>query len=75
MKNTSRRNFIEKSLQVATAGTALTVMTPGNSEAAVPKALPVFSHHVFFWLKNPNSESDKQELLSGLKSGESFLMV
>jgi hypothetical protein len=48
MKNTSRRNFIEKSLQVATAGTALTVMTPSNSEAAVPKALPVFSHHVFF---------------------------
>ncbi|MEY4962945.1 MAG: hypothetical protein RLZZ323_264 [Bacteroidota bacterium] len=25
-------------------------------------------HHVFFWLKNPNSEADKQELLSGLKT-------
>lgn len=25
-------------------------------------------HHVFFWLKNPASEADKQELISGLKT-------
>lgn len=25
-------------------------------------------HHVFFWLKNPNSEADKQELIKGLKT-------
>ncbi len=26
-----------------------------------------FIHHVYFWLKNPGSEADKQKLLSGLK--------
>jgi hypothetical protein len=25
-------------------------------------------HHVFFWLKNPQSEEDKQQLISGLKT-------
>jgi hypothetical protein len=24
-------------------------------------------HHVFFWLKNPSSESDKNELIEGLQ--------
>lgn len=67
MKNTSRRNFIEKSLQVATAGTALTVMTQSNSEAAVPKALPIFSHHVFFWLKDSKDKKAYEQLLAGLK--------
>lgn len=32
-------------------------------------------HHVFFWLKNPNSEADQQELLSGLKTLESIPVV
>lgn len=25
-------------------------------------------HHVFFWLKNPQLEADKQQLISGLKT-------
>jgi len=25
-------------------------------------------HHVFFWLKNPNSAADKKQLIEGLKS-------
>lgn len=25
-------------------------------------------HHVFLWLKNPQSEADKQQLISGLKT-------
>ena len=25
-------------------------------------------HHVFFWLKNPESEADKQQLIAGLKT-------
>lgn len=25
-------------------------------------------HHVFFWLKNPESEEDKQQLIAGLKT-------
>jgi Stress responsive A/B Barrel Domain len=27
----------------------------------------IFIHHVFFWLKNPNSKSDKAALVEGLK--------
>jgi hypothetical protein len=27
----------------------------------------VFIHHVFFWLKNPSSQSDLDSLLAGLK--------
>lgn len=25
-------------------------------------------HHVFFWLKNPNSDADKKQLIAGLKT-------
>ncbi|HEX9151146.1 MAG TPA: Dabb family protein [Flavobacterium sp.] len=32
-----------------------------------PKKKPLL-HHVFFWLKNPQSEADKQQLISGLKT-------
>lgn len=28
----------------------------------------MFVHHVFFWLKNPTSESDKTALITGLKT-------
>jgi hypothetical protein len=28
----------------------------------------LFVHHVFFWLKNPDSETDKQKLIEGLKT-------
>lgn len=27
----------------------------------------VFIHHVFFWLKHPESNDDKQQLITGLK--------
>lgn len=32
-----------------------------------PKEKPLL-HHVFFWLKNPQSEADKQQLITGLKT-------
>ncbi len=28
---------------------------------------PTFSHHVFFWLNNPDSTSDRDALLAGVK--------
>lgn len=28
----------------------------------------MFVHHVFFWLKNPQNESDKQTLIAGLET-------
>jgi hypothetical protein len=27
----------------------------------------IFIHHVFFWLKDPSSEQDRQDLLAGLE--------
>jgi len=30
-------------------------------------ALPKLVHHVFFWLKNPNSKEDLAKLLSGIR--------
>lgn len=28
----------------------------------------MFTHHVFFWLKNKNNDTDKQDLLAGLQT-------
>jgi hypothetical protein len=55
MTDTGRRNFLTAS---AIAGAAL-VASP-----AMPKLL----HHVFFWLKNPESKADLEKLIAGVKS-------
>lgn len=39
-------------------------VSASTAEAKVVKDL--FVHHVYFWLKNPNSEADKAKLLEGL---------
>ena len=52
-----RRHFI------ASAG--LLASTGVTAKAAAKKPL---LHHVFFWLNNPNSEEDKQQLIKGLKA-------
>jgi hypothetical protein len=31
-------------------------------------SLPSLAHHVFFWLKNPDSDEDRQQLIEGIKS-------
>lgn len=33
---------------------------------STPTALPTLAHHVFFWLKNPQSSEDLAKLLAGL---------
>ena len=33
-----------------------------------PDSLPMLSHHVFFWLKNPSSDEDKATLITGIKT-------
>lgn len=35
--------------------------------AATPAKTPLI-HHVFFWLKNPNSKEDLQKLIDGLRT-------
>jgi Stress responsive A/B Barrel Domain len=58
--STSRRTFI-----AATA--AVAVATPAGASEAV-NTLPKLVHHVFFWLKNPNSKEDLAKLLAGLRT-------
>ncbi|MFY7825965.1 MAG: Dabb family protein [Flectobacillus sp.] len=59
MKKLERRSFLEK----AAAATALTAVAL-PSEAKPKKK--IFIHHVYFWLKNPSSEADKNKLIEGL---------
>ena len=61
MKNTSRRTFLK------TNAIAPLAITPSVlSEIGAKKEL--FVHHVYFWLKNPASESDKAKLIEGLEN-------
>jgi len=58
--STSRRTFI-----AAAATLAATNLNAG--EPAV-QTYPKLIHHVFFWLKNPDSKEDLARLLAGLRT-------
>jgi hypothetical protein len=62
--NQSRRSFVRKSAVVG-AGFYSAQFT--NSSISFMKEKGVI-HHVFFWLKNPASQEDKQKLLAGLQT-------
>ena len=57
MNKHTRRKFI------ATAGLAVATQT---IRAAVEKKQII--HHVFFWLKNPGSDEDRNKLINGIRS-------
>lgn len=59
MKKLERRSFLTKA---AAASALAAVALP--SEAKPKKK--IFIHHVYFWLKNPSSEADKNKLIEGL---------
>lgn len=40
------------------------------NDSTRPVALPKIAHHVFFWLKNPESKEDLATLLAGLRTLE-----
>lgn len=61
MPRQNRRSFLTAS---ALAATALAV-NASPSAAAEKKSL---IHHVFFWLKNPESKEDLEALLKGLQT-------
>lgn len=56
---------------------AATLATPAIFAATTSSAMPgsisdtteknIFVHHVYFWLKNPQSKEDKNKLIQGLK--------
>ncbi|HOA39037.1 MAG TPA: Dabb family protein [Flavihumibacter sp.] len=64
MRKSNRRQFITETGKVAVMG-GLGTITNTMGENPLKKK---FIHHVFFWLKNPNSEADKQKLIEGLQT-------
>jgi len=64
MSNHSRRDFISTTGKVALAGS--TGIFAINS-SSVMTAKNMFIHHVYFWLKNPSSNEDRQKLIEGLE--------
>lgn len=60
MKKSNRRAFIATSAALTAAPLAL---------ANTPKhAVPKIVHHVFFWLRNPESTADRDALIAGVRT-------
>ena len=65
MEKQSRRTFIASA--VALAATTATA----SASSFIPmetKDKKQLAHHVFFWLKNPNSTQDRDKLIEGLRT-------
>jgi len=63
MKTSNRRKFIATTAALAAgtvAASALPLTPAGNKYPIV--------HHVFFWLKNPGSKEDRDQLVAGVKT-------
>lgn len=56
-----RRQFIQNSATVALAGGLLT------NQAMASPTTKTFIHHVYFWLENPESLEDLNQLITALK--------
>jgi hypothetical protein len=64
MQKQTRRKFIASSV-LLTAGVAVSANSLITMETKNKKQL---AHHVFFWLKNPDSTEDLKKLLAGLET-------
>lgn len=60
MNPTTRRAFLATA---ATLGAAAAV----SATSMNPPPMPKLVHHVFFWLKNPNSKEDLAQLVAGVR--------
>ena len=61
---TSRRTFV-----AAASAAAVTILaTQGTGASPAVNNYPKLVHHVFFWLKNPQSKEDVERLLKGLRT-------
>lgn len=65
MKKLDRRKFIGATamLSVGTVAASAMPATP----TTMKKNYPIV-HHVFFWMKNPDSKADRDQLIAGLKT-------
>jgi len=67
MTDRSRRDVIVAATALA-AGVATTGPRAAASKPASKASFPPVVHHVFFWLKNPDSKEDLAKLLAGLRT-------
>jgi hypothetical protein len=69
MEKQNRRTFVATAtaLGVSAAASAMPTMTQNNKKQ--------LAHHVFFWLKNPDSKEDLNKLLEGLRTLEKIESV
>ena len=63
-KTNSRRRFI-KQAGILTAAANLGIFAAAKAESM--NVSQPFIHHVYFWLKNPQSQDDYKKLLEGLQ--------
>lgn len=63
----TRRKFIAGASALAVGVVAPSFGTPKNTG--------MLAHHVFFWLKNPASKTDRDKLIAGLKTLEKIETV
>ncbi|MBL7877685.1 MAG: Dabb family protein [Cyclobacteriaceae bacterium] len=60
MTKSTRRKFL--------ASVSLLTLAPALQALPMKKDKNVLVHHVFFWLKNPDSKEDLAKLIAGVKS-------
>ena len=65
MKKQTRRKFILSTAALTAGVVAASALPLPTMETKDKKQL---SHHVFFWLKNPDSTEDLNKLIEGLKT-------
>jgi hypothetical protein len=62
---TTRREFLTVG---AITGAALAAPGVLAASTTATNPMPKLLHHVFFWLKNPDSAADRAKLIAGVKS-------
>ena len=63
MNKSNRRKFIATTASLAIGTAAASAMPLAVTENKYP-----IVHHVFFWLKNPDSKEDRDKLVAGVKT-------
>jgi len=61
MIKNNRRNFVKNVAMIAAGSSLVSFDTIKSTQ------MDAFIHHVYFWLKNPDSKEDQEALLEGLR--------
>lgn len=68
MKNVTRRKFLANTSLFSFVGLAGFMPFLQSNKKKNKKEKEMFVHHVYFWLKNTDSDADRKKLLEGLNS-------